>query len=392
MAAVSQSPAAPPQAADDKLDYIDAVRGWAILLVITVHAFGTLKQTPWPVRRITDFGWHGVQLFFLASAVTLLLSWQRSAGPTRMRDFFIRRFLRIAPLYYLGAIIYFVARPPATGFDLGQLLATLFFVNSWHPDWIPTTPGWMVVPGGWSIGVEFTFYFLFPVIAALVTSFRRALVFLAVTIAVALVGNYVGGIVFGDYPSAAVSNFLFFWFPNQFPIFGLGFVLFFLLRAGPARIGRGAAYAWLAVAFLTCAIAIYFPSAGAHYFTLLGPPNLLIASIGFSFFIYALAKGPPTLFTHPMVRWVGVLSFAAYVLHFLAIDIVMAVFGRWVDFSATGFGAVGAGIFLWVMTVGLTLILAALAHRFIEQPGIRLSRQLVRRGRPVATERALAAS
>ena len=150
-------------ASPQKKDYIDAVRGWAIALVITSHVGVMFAELPYPIKKLTNFGVYGVQMFFLASAVTLLMSWHRrkEEGAAAVKIFFIRRFLRIAPMYYLGSILYYYIEPPETGFDAVQMLRSFVFINVWHPEWVPTTPGWTVVPGGWSIGVEFTFYFLF---------------------------------------------------------------------------------------------------------------------------------------------------------------------------------------------------------------------------------------
>ena len=64
-----------------KQGYIDAIRGWAILLVITCHTGGMFPELPYPIRKLTNFGWHGVQLFFLASAVTLCMSWHNTPEP-----------------------------------------------------------------------------------------------------------------------------------------------------------------------------------------------------------------------------------------------------------------------------------------------------------------------
>src|SRR5579859_6173039 len=89
--------------------YIDCVRGYAVVLVITCHVTGAFAQLPYPVHRLTTLGWHGVQLFFLASAVTLLMSWhhdQARFGRAQVAPFFIRRFFRIAPAYYAAAAFY----------------------------------------------------------------------------------------------------------------------------------------------------------------------------------------------------------------------------------------------------------------------------------------------
>ncbi len=56
-----------------KLDYIDALRGLAILGVIMVHSISD-SNLPFIVERIFGQGARGVQLFYLASAFTLFLS------------------------------------------------------------------------------------------------------------------------------------------------------------------------------------------------------------------------------------------------------------------------------------------------------------------------------
>jgi peptidoglycan/LPS O-acetylase OafA/YrhL len=135
-----------------KFPVIDAIRGWAIFLVIIAHTGGMFKLMPWPLKKMTNMGWFGVQLFFLASGFTLLLSWHRQIANWREKviKFFIRRFFRIAPMYYFGALLYFLIRPPEK-FDLGQLAINLAFLNSWSPIHMSTVnEGWQVVPGGWS--------------------------------------------------------------------------------------------------------------------------------------------------------------------------------------------------------------------------------------------------
>lgn len=93
-----------------KLAYIQQWRGLAILLVILSHTthhdissfigIGFIDNLIW-------FGGHGVTLFFVLSAFTILYS-QSKATIDKLNkvDFFIKRFFRIAPLYYLGLIFY----------------------------------------------------------------------------------------------------------------------------------------------------------------------------------------------------------------------------------------------------------------------------------------------
>ncbi|HYZ22790.1 MAG TPA: hypothetical protein VE690_11595 [Rhodopila sp.] len=126
-------------------------------------------RSVWTVHRLAVIGWYGVQLFVLASAVTLMMSWQREAaraGAVDVGAFFLRRLFRIAPAYYAAGVLYFLLQPPSGAGDPGKVAAALLFLNAWHPVWMGVVPpGWSVVPGGWSIGVEFTSYAAFPVLA-----------------------------------------------------------------------------------------------------------------------------------------------------------------------------------------------------------------------------------
>jgi peptidoglycan/LPS O-acetylase OafA/YrhL len=78
-------------------------------------------ELPYPLKKLTNFGWHGVQLFFMMSCVTLMLSWRsdEARGIALKSAFWIRRFFRIAPMYYAAAALYFVIGMPPSGFDLG---------------------------------------------------------------------------------------------------------------------------------------------------------------------------------------------------------------------------------------------------------------------------------
>src|ERR1700733_5588258 len=88
-----------------RLSYIDALRGYAILMVIAVHTSQAFSDLPKSFSTILSQGARGVQLFFVTSALTLSMSWvsrKESAGA-----FYLRRFFRIAPMFWL-AIPFFI--------------------------------------------------------------------------------------------------------------------------------------------------------------------------------------------------------------------------------------------------------------------------------------------
>jgi peptidoglycan/LPS O-acetylase OafA/YrhL len=162
--------------------YIDAMRGYTILLVIAVHSsqyFNDLSDT---VRTLADQGARRVQLFFVASPMTLGMSWQ--ARHDGVAPFYIRRFFRIAPMYYLSIPLFLWVRgfgpsiyaPDGIGWRHVAMAAT--FTHGLMPDTITS-----VVPGSWSIADEMMFYALLPLLMLGLNRVRFLTAALAVVVA-----------------------------------------------------------------------------------------------------------------------------------------------------------------------------------------------------------------
>jgi peptidoglycan/LPS O-acetylase OafA/YrhL len=371
-----------PGSAKSHFRYIDCVRGYAILMVIVSHATYQFPNLPWPVRRLTETGWFGVQLFFLASAVTLLFSWHGAAGGGDARAFFIRRFFRIAPAYYLAGVLYYLLAPPAQ-FDLLQVLRSATFVNAFSPAWLTAPGAWNVVPGGWSISVEFTFYALFPLYAATVTTLRRALIVLAVSLAAGVLANLAAlHLLSPHYPAISLGNFLFFWFPNQASVFALGGACYFILRAARPddsalrrRLAPWSTPLALACAALFCALSL-LPL--GHF---LGDRDLLpagqLVSLVLAGFVIALSVNRGVL-AGRTVALMGQVSFSAYLLHYLALDLVRAC-PRLFHVAAGGAWAILAFAAGLVVMIAITFAAAWVSYRVVEVPMIGVGRRLCRR-------------
>ena len=100
---------------------LDGLRGVAILLVVLFHYFyyypattyqpaGLVRNVFLRFERSISLGWTGVDLFFVLSGFLIggILLDVRSS-PSYFKTFYLRRFYRIVPLYYVWILIYFVA-------------------------------------------------------------------------------------------------------------------------------------------------------------------------------------------------------------------------------------------------------------------------------------------
>ncbi len=365
---------------DHRYAFIDCARGYAILMVIACHVSYLYPNLPYPVRRLVETGWFGVQLFFLASCVTLLMSWHaeaRRTGSVDLRAFFLRRWFRIAPAYYLAGVCYFFVLPPAGGFDAWQAMRAAVFVNALTPAWTPTVAGpWIVVPGGWSISVEFCFYVLFPLLAATITSLRRALWLCAAAFAAGIAANLMAARMLASFGPRAVDNFLFFWFPNQASVFALGAVLFFLLRrqSGSASwAGRHATPSGCFCIAAFCGLA-YLPL-GHHLGAWPPVPAGQAVCLPLMGFVLALARGS-RLFVNPAVAAMGKVSFSAYLIHFALVRLGAA----WpvpLRLHASGYAAIGACAAGTVLAVALTFAASWISFTIIEQPMINAGKRLI---------------
>jgi peptidoglycan/LPS O-acetylase OafA/YrhL len=162
---------AEPGVARRHVPALDGIRGLAILVVL-VHNFGYFEEPVdsfllRAVRLISGAGWIGVQLFFVLSGFLItgiLLDTQRDAH--RFRSFYVRRILRIFPLYYLTLVGAFLILPYAI--DLGVWAVNARHVQVWYwtylMNWSDPLSG-VTLPGlshFWSLAVEEQFYLVWP--------------------------------------------------------------------------------------------------------------------------------------------------------------------------------------------------------------------------------------
>jgi len=171
---------------------LDGVRGLAILLVLAhnLNPFtGTGRLIDRSAELASNFGWVGVQLFFVLSGylITGILLDSRGA-PGYYRSFFGRRVLRIFPLYY-GVLVVCLVILPALGLAPDRLLEDrehriwlwLYLIN-WAE---PLGCGVAAFPHFWSLAVEEQFYLVWPLVVSRTTP-RRLLQVVAGLVVVAL--------------------------------------------------------------------------------------------------------------------------------------------------------------------------------------------------------------
>ena len=357
-----------------KYGYIDAIRGYAVLGVLLVHSSKFAAPISPALALLMDSGARGVQLFYIASAWTLFMSWEfrRSHEIHPVRNFFIRRFFRIAPIFYVAIICYVLLHGFSTqywapnGMEWWYVPLTALFLNGFNPETISS-----VVPGGWSIAVEMNFYLILPLLLRYVATTRRLAIFFVSSIALYLiVSTLVIPYVFASrYPSNQqylISNFIFLNFFGQLPVFAIG------LLGYSASKNRDTLARWLGlgsiVFFAIIASIVLMP------FSQKVPVSQIIAGYGAVLLALLLSRYQSWVLVNRPIILIGKISFSMYLIHWGVLE----------AFSKSGISAtLGNGdlssICHYAGVVATTALLSYLTYTTIERKGILVGKQLIDR-------------
>ncbi|CAN5769279.1 acyltransferase [soil metagenome] len=356
-----------------RYEFLDALRGLAILAVIAEHCTKAVNQ-PFPLVRYGWAGSSGVQLFFVISAVTIFLTLERATGREKQvfKNFYVRRFFRILPMFWVGMLLY--AFVP--GREIYEQKITIGFLDyfltvilqqGWHPFSLNS-----VVPGGWSIAVEATFYLMAPLLFLLLRNWQRALVFLFVSLlgcsaldqALSYLSNH--HVMYDGVQAELMEFFHKRWFPSQLPVFAAGMLAYRAWQGLPAAFATRLNGLLLVVAsgFILNA------TVGSDGMTLIPEPACY--GLGFALLVVGLAIQPLALLVNGATQLMGRISYSVYLLHFAMLVAAGQVVER---LPLHGGLMIFAAYF--VLTLALTVPAAYVTARYVEKPFIRLGARLI---------------
>jgi peptidoglycan/LPS O-acetylase OafA/YrhL len=169
-----------------RIPELDGLRGAAISLVVLFHSFyyspppghhptGLIRSAFVFLERFFAIGWTGVDLFFVLSGFLIggiLLDVRGS--PNYFKTFYLRRFYRIIPVYYVWIALYLLLNAILGQFFSGARTAAvlLLFLQNFGMAYTSQLAGAWFLPA-WSLAVEEQFYLIAPVLIRLVS--RRKL-------------------------------------------------------------------------------------------------------------------------------------------------------------------------------------------------------------------------
>lgn len=309
---------------DYSLGYIpalDGIRAVSILLVLAYHDIGAVTSYWGHMFN----GWIGVDVFFIVSGYLitsiLLKEARQNNGDFSLTRFYARRWLRIAPAYYVFLGVVFALTLWGGDHHLKPFLAAAFYLTN-----LDIAYGWNLIPDKlhishlWSLGLEEQFYLIWPLCLKVLK--RRATMFAVAVIGCVIAWRFslladgaswtrllhgfdtkVDSIMFGVLTALLLSRDVILSFVRRF----MGNTLVQVLLSGLAI------YAFKEIGHPT-----YCDATGQYYFWEARMPiTLIIISLAMT----AILANPKALvarfLANPIFVFIGKLSYSLYLWHVL---------------------------------------------------------------------------
>lgn len=364
---------------------LDGVRGLAISLVLVHHLLGIGNDFGNPVlhwiAEVQASTWVGVDLFFALSGFLITgILWESLGGRGYFRVFYIRRSLRISPLYF-GVLLALGVLTPLLRLNWHRHFAAFFFYFQ-NVGFLPRADNYSISPQislahFWSLAIEEQVYLVWPLCIFVL---RRAKPIMSAAVAGAAC-SLAARAVFLWIGAPAWMAFT--CTPCRLDAILLGSALAIAIRSGcEARVYRAAPIVfWLAAASL----------AGMSWGGgLLWRVRPMVLTVGIS--VVAVACTALIAWTQvpesnirkplswPVLRFLGRYSYGIYVFHFLTADWGITVLRhRLVPILHS---RIAAGLCASTVYLAGSIALAWISFHFYERRFLRLKRLFVEPKQP----------
>lgn len=364
---------------------LNGLRFISAFLVLMFHA--ETVRAKYSLFNLTDFtlfsnGPLAVEFFFVLSGFLityLLLAEQANTGTINIKHFYMRRILRIWPLYYLILIIGLLCIPFAIKllhidyeFHYPMSVAAPLFVF-FLPNVVLSIYGSSYLAPLWSIGVEEQFYFFWAPLIKKLRKYAVTIFFVIIALRLGFNAYYKHGdhsalphwgrvlvtlgstLKFEGMCIGALGAWLFYHHREKLfsgKAFGLGFQIFALLVL------------LIRLTFHNTLIAL--PGWGGTLYSVLfdGFYSSLITNVMFAWLILNISCNPKTIINtdNKVFNFLGNISYGIYMYHGMVLLITIILLKN----TLRNMSPVLSTTVLYITSGGLTILAAYLTYRFVE--------------------------
>ncbi|HEX6886058.1 MAG TPA: acyltransferase [Planctomycetota bacterium] len=358
---------------DGHVPVLDGLRGLAMLFVFLYHV---VVYPPW--RAPFALGWVGIELFFVLSGFLITGLIVDSEGErNQLRNFYVRRGLRILPLYYLVLAVLYVQVWIQGGNQAGRILGEQSWFWLLQQNLLMANEGWykpLYFAHFWSLALEVQFYAVWPLV--LVALGPRQALWACAAVALGSFALRNGLPVAWPFSYAATFNHL--------EGMMVGSAIALMLREKRETLGRVAPLA-LALTGLPLLYLGLRPSglhiSSEHVMRHVYP--LLAVFFGAllcaTFEVGRVGRAARAAFGCRPLLWIGKYSYGIYLTHWVVhLQLKRPLLDWLVPALGTEARAHAASVLLQTALVAL---LAVLAYHLVELPALRLKNVLAPRPR-----------
>jgi len=378
---------------------LDGIRGIAILLVLMVHFIPPVamqwRVAEWFMKVFATGGWVGVDLFFVLSGFLITGILLRTKDrPRYFVNFYMRRTLRIFPLYFLALLIVFGALPH---FIDTPRFATLQEHQYFH--WLYLTNVGLLAAGKeamdsdvatlavyWSLAVEEHFYLVWPTVIYFCRT-RTVKIVCAAVIASAFLIRSGGVLALGSTSMFAYQT------PARMDGLAVGALVATLLyergTIGLRQLLRPIAIIAAIAGTVLLAHFLYMKGLWAsHWFMRTFGLSMLLGI--FAAVLIASVSVPngalSRVLSSSTLRFFGKYSYGMYVIHALLIPALLTLLPReqWMGFF--GDQVMIGSLSLVAAKIAICTVLAVVSFHFYEMPFLRLKRSFESKPHATSTE------